>query len=724
MANRRVSRQRVHDGERLPLGLALALCAAGLALGQAARADDSATLPTVTVNADQAADALAPTHGYSAPTTRAATKTDTPLNETAQSVSVVTRRQIEDQNPKTLAEALNYTPGVYSASIGSSTRYDYIVLRGFNDHVNTNEWLDGLRLLGDAEGSNALQIDPWAIERIDVVRGPDSVAYGQSSPGGLVALTSKRPLDTAQRQIELGVGSHSQRWLGIDLTGPVSDRPDLSYRLLAKGQAGGTQQGFASTERYLLAPSLSWRIDGRNRLLLQAYLQNDPATGYHGSVPYYGSVVARNGRTLASGFDDGSPTDGMRRTEQLYGYQFEHDFNDRWQFRQNLRYQKSRIASQQVYQAGWIGASDMLTRYASAGQESSEGFTFDNQLQGRFETGAVRHTLLAGVDAYQLKNDGYNRYGTASSIDAYAPSYSSENIVFGAPVFFSHRVEQTGVYLNDQLALDHWRLDLGVRQDHAEIKSVTVASGATSRWDGDKTTKRVGLSYVADNGLTPYASYSEGFDPSASYYTDASGNILSPQQSKQKEVGLKFQPQGSQTQLAVAAYDLRQENVAYRNPVTLVYEPVGVVRSRGVELEAKTRVGKRLSLMASMTFNSMKIVEGTEKDHTPFGAPSRMASAWADYAFDTGLSVGGGLRYIGPQWADSANTVRLASVTLVDLSLRYDLGRFDSSLKGAALRLTASNLFDRAYVASCYNSLNYCYAGDRRNLTAAVNYQW
>ncbi|MBV8046784.1 MAG: TonB-dependent receptor plug domain-containing protein, partial [Paludibacterium sp.] len=150
--------------------LALALCLMSWSIAPAAQADD-AVLPTVTVTASPPG-ALAPTSGYAARTSQAANKTDTPLAEIDQSVSVITRQQIEDQSPRTLSQALNYTPGVYSASIGSSTRYDYIVLRGFNGHVNLNEWLDGLRLLGDAEGNNAPQIDPWAVERIDVVRGP------------------------------------------------------------------------------------------------------------------------------------------------------------------------------------------------------------------------------------------------------------------------------------------------------------------------------------------------------------------------------------------------------------------------------------------------------------------------------------------------------------------------------------------------------------------------
>lgn len=704
--------------------LAAALCAAWMAAPAAAIAAGEATLPAVTVSAAQdGADTAA--DGQPARNSRAAGKTDTPLAETPQSVSVVTRSQIEALQPRTVAEALGYTPGVFTASIGSSSRYDYLVLRGFNNHVNTNEWLDGLRLIGDPEASNALQVDPYFVERLDVVRGPDSVLYGQSSPGGLVAITTKQPLAESHHQIELSVGNHAQRSAAFDFGGQLDDEGRVSYRLVGKASSADMQQALSSSERYALMPSLAWKISSSTRLLLQAYLQNEPATGYHGSLPYSGSVVAHNGKWLSAGFDDGSPTDGMSRRQQLYGYQLEHDLNADWQFRQKFRYQKSQISSQQVYQTGWVsGSSDLMTRAASAGQEHGDAYSIDNQLEGHLSTGPVRHTLLAGLDYYRMQNDGYNRYGSASSIDPFAPSYASENIVFGSPVFFSHRSHQTGVYLQDQLAWNRWRLSLGARRDQAEVSSQTAGSSTRASWSGSKVTRRAGLLYLTDSGLAPYFNYSEGFDPNASYYTDNSGGVIKPLESRQKEVGIKYQPAGSDTLLSAAVYDLRQQNVAYYNALTLGYEPVGTVRSRGLELEARSRVGKKLTLSAGYTLNQMRITEGPQRDRTPFGVPNRMATLWADYALAAGIGLGAGIRHAGPSWADSANTIRLPSYTLVDLSLRFDLGRFDPSLKGVGLRLNANNLLDRSYVAACYDSSVYCYAGEKRNLSATVSYQW
>ncbi|TDR82848.1 TonB-dependent siderophore receptor [Paludibacterium purpuratum] len=704
--------------------LALMLCFAAVGVHRAAMAED-ATLPTVTVNA-ASAGAQAPTAGYTARSSAAASKTDTPLNELDQSVSVVTRQQIETQNPGTLSEALRYTPGVYGNLIGANTRYDYVVLRGFGSgSPASNEWLDGLRLLGDASGNNKPQIDPFFIERIDVVRGPASVLYGQSSPGGLVALTAKRPLSEPLHQLELSEGNRQQRALGLDMTGPLAGRPDLDYRLVIKAQSANQQQSLSQSERYAVAPSLMWRIDSRNRLLLQAYLQKEPEIGYNGSVPYQGSAVDHNGWRLPASFDDASPTDGSRREQQFYGYRFEHDFNTDWQFRQNLRYQRSKVRSQQVYQTGWAADnSNLLNRAASMNEEHGEGYVIDNQLQGHFATGALAHTLLVGVDAYRLWNDGYDRTGTVSAIDASAPSYANENIAFGAPVPFSRRNMQTGLYLQDQLAWQQWRLNLGLRHDRAELASANPQTGSNANRRDDKTTRRAGLLYLADNGLSPYFNYSEGFDPNGSGYVDANGNILPAQQSRQKELGIKYQPANSPLQLSAAVYDLLQQNMAYFNPVLNYSQPVGSVRSRGIELEAKTRVGKRLSLMASFSANRMRIEQGAQQGNAPFGTPARMASLWADYAFDNGWTLGGGARYLGPVWLDDGNTLQLPSSTLVDLSLHYDLGRLNSSLRGASARLAAGNLLNRTYVASCYNNATYCYFGAKRNLTATLGYQW
>ncbi|MDC7689847.1 TonB-dependent siderophore receptor [Vogesella indigofera] len=711
---------------RQPLSSALRIATLALAVNQAYAADSTteARLDSVVVSAEQGGDAQAPTVGYRVRSSLGATKTDTAIKEIPQAVSVVTKQQIDTQKPRTVSEALRYTPGVFTGAVGATTRYDYIVLRGFSDHPTANEFLDGLRLFGDPDGYNTLQIDPYAVERLDIIRGPASVTYGQASPGGLVAISSKRPLDTPYHEISLSAGNREQRAAALDFSGPLDGRDDLSYRLLAKAAAADQQQNGASTERYLLAPSLNWKIGDRTSLLLQAYLQKDPDTGWHGALPYAGTVVPHNGKTIGTDFNDSSPTDGMSREQQFYGYQLAHDFGNGWSFQQKYRYQISKTDLSQYSQYGWVAdnADALLRSYARA-EERSTAHILDNSVQGSFATGALQHTLLAGVEYQRNENKGYNSYQyLATTLDTVNPVYdnSSSTVV---PTYFNRQREQLGLYLQDQLALGNWRLTAGLRHDQADVSDTNPQTGNSSSWSGSKLTRRLGAVYLADNGLAPYASYSEGFDPSMAYATDSSGKVLKPLESKQTEVGLRYQPAGGNTLLSAAVYDLEQKNVAQYNNSTFKYDPIGVVRSRGIELEANTRLTARLSLLAGYTYTDMEVKEGSNAGKTPYLAPAHKASLWLDYALDNGLTLGGGSRYTSWLWADSANSAKVPEVTLFDVSVRYDLGRANSALKGATVQLTANNLADKTYVASCYSTYA-CYYGERRNVSATVNYKW
>lgn len=160
-----------------------------------------------------------PVAGYIATQSLAATKTGTPILETSQSISVVTKEQMEDQGSQTVMQAVRYTPGVFTGQVGASNRYDYVILRGLVDRSIDNIYLDGLKTMGDDSTYSSMQIDPYFVERADVVKGPASVLYGRSSPGGIVALSSKKPQFEQQGEIEVSFGNRNQRGIGFDLTG-------------------------------------------------------------------------------------------------------------------------------------------------------------------------------------------------------------------------------------------------------------------------------------------------------------------------------------------------------------------------------------------------------------------------------------------------------------------------------------------------------------------------
>ncbi|WP_025137758.1 TonB-dependent siderophore receptor [Achromobacter sp. DH1f] len=721
-------RYRVDEGFRALLagsGFAATRSAGGYVLTSQPQ-PGATTLPAVRVSGQGVPGALDPTTGLLASTSSSATKTDTALIETPQSVSIITREQLDEQKPRSVSEALRYTPGAFTGLVGAADRYDYVALRGFIENSTDNTIYDGLKLLSDSGTFSSIQIDPYFVERIDVFRGPSSVLFGRSAPGGLVQLTSKRPLFEPYRSVEVSYGTQGQKSAGFDLAGPVDDNGKVAYRVTGLGRSTDTQFDNTREERYAIAPQVMFKFTPDTSLLLQAYLQRDPSGGFHSGVPADASITNDHaGQRISRHFVDSDPDDNQfKRNERIFGYQFDHRFNDRWTFRQNARYVSSDVRLKQVYGYGWANDTE-LTRYYSGARETLSAFAIDNQLQGSFETGAVKHTLLLGMDYQHRHADGRWDSGSASNLDAFHPDYANGDVQITSRTFFDRKLEQTGFYLQDQLAYDRWRLTLSGRQDEVRTtdSSRTGAYLSDKNWNGSKFTKRGGLVYLFDNGVSPYVSYSESFNPNA--YVDRQGNLLPPTQSKQYEVGVKYQQPGTENMVTLAVFDLTQDNVANRVLAQTYYTAAGKVRSRGIELEGKTRLTDNLTMLAAYTFTDMSYRESAEglAGKTPYQAPRHMASLWGDYQFDNGLGVGAGVRYVGTSWADNANTLKVPAYTLLDMSVRYDLGRLSSSLKGMSVRVAANNLLDKTYVASCA-SLNYCYYGEERNVVATLKYEF
>ncbi len=199
------------------------------------------TLPTTDIKGFALGNALGSMAGYNATHSQIATKTSTALLETSQTVSVVTREQMDDQGSQTVAQTMRYTPGVLTNPYGATHRYDYVAMRGFNDGSVDNIYLDGLKSMGDSGTYSTMQVDPYFLERVDILKGPSSVLYGRSSPGGLVALTSKKPLFSPYHQLQATVGNHGQQGMGFDFSGPVDDDKRVAYRLTGLADKSDTQ---------------------------------------------------------------------------------------------------------------------------------------------------------------------------------------------------------------------------------------------------------------------------------------------------------------------------------------------------------------------------------------------------------------------------------------------------------------------------------------------------
>ncbi|PMY33851.1 TonB-dependent siderophore receptor [Pseudomonas sp. GW456-L14] len=700
-------------------------------------------LPTTDIKGFALGNALGSMEGYNATHSQIATKTSTALLETSQSVSVVTREQMDDQGSQTVSQAMRYTPGVLTNPYGATHRYDYVAMRGFNDGSVDNIYLDGLKSMGDSGTYSTMQVDPYFLERVDILKGPSSVLYGRSSPGGLVALTSKKPLFEPYHQIQATVGTQGQRGMGFDFSGPVDDDKRIAYRLTGLADRSDTQFDHNKEKRYALAPTLSIDFTDDTSLTLQAYLQHDPDGGYHSGMPADGALHPRNGRRISENFFEGEPgIDRYKRDQQSFGYQFEHRFNDVFTARQNFRYLDSKVKLDQVYGYGWTTpTSNELNRYYTGGDEKLHAFIVDNMLQAEFLTGATKHTVLMGADYQRRKTVVDWTSGSVAPINAFDPVYGNSAISYYDPVSYLRRLEQTGVYLQDLIEMDQWRFSLGLRQDWVETSDenrLAEASRPVGTEINDKRTKltgRAGALYLFDNGLAPYISYSESFNPNS--YADSAGNPLAPTDGTQWELGLKYQPPGTDDLYTASLFRIDQENLATKLPQENFYRAVGAVRSQGLELEVHLQLNDNLKLLGSYTFTDIEysksmistlstatdIIEN--KGNSPTQAPRHMASLWADYKFDSGsldgLRLGGGVRYVGYSWADAENTMKVPSYTLFDASVGYDLGKV--GLKGVDVRLNANNLTNESYIASCA-SLSFCYMGEERNVAATVSYQF
>lgn len=654
-----------------------------------------------------------------------ATKLATPDIETPQSVSIVTREQFEEQGATSVRQAVSYTPGVYSNQIGASNRFDYIVLRGFSDGSLDNVYLDGLKMMGDTNSHSSLVVDPWFLDNIEVVRGPASVLYGRSSPGGIVALTSRKPSFDAGGEVELFAGNNNQRGAAFDVTGALDDNDRVAARLSGMTRYADSQFGPLKEERYALMPSLTWRITDQTRLDLMAYLHRDPEGGSHSGLPYDGTVVPHYGQKISNTFYEGEDDyDKYDRRENMVGYNIEHMFDSGWSVRQKLRYLHTDVELNQVYAAGWLNETE-LNRGYSGSDEKMSAITLDNQLDGSFDTWQVNHRLLVGIDYQDRSNNTTGYYGAFPPIDAFNPVYGAKPDYINMYAREKHKLRQTGYYLQDQMSWDRFRITLGGRYDQVSISNIDKQNGTRSDLDKNNFSSRAALLYLFDNGVAPYISYSTAFTPTS--FADENGNLLEPMKGKQWEAGLKYEPEGLNSQFSASVFRINQTNIATKEEPTDPYRSIGEIESEGVELEAISQLTDSFRLQAAYTYTDIRYKKSSpeEQGKRAVYAPRNQASTWLSYDVKNGplagLTLGSGVRYVNGITSDRQNTHTLPSYTLVDLAIGYDLTNI--GIKGLSTQLNVNNLTDKRYVAAC-NSLSYCYFGAERSIVGSVSWKF
>ena len=679
--------------------------------------------------------AWGPVNSYLAQRSAAGTKTDTALAEAPRSISVATRSQMQDRAVQNLDDAVRYMPGVTASSYGSDSRAEWLKVRGFEP----TQFLDGLAL---PKGAYAMpKLETWDLERVALLRGPASSVYGQTPAGGLLDMVSRRPEDTASHEVQLQIGSYQRKQISFDSTGPIDDEGTFLYRVSGVVRDSNTTIDHTDDKRYNIAPSLTWNIDPDTTLTFLSQFNRDDTGTTSQFLPIQGTLVSTPAGKVKPHKNLGDPSwEFYDKTYYALGYAFEHRLNDVWQFRQNLRYTKSDLSFQSITAGGYFGSvadDGTVERGANIVDEDISQFAVDNNLQADFNTGAIKHTVLIGLD-HQRVNTNYKwQYGVAPVSNIITPIYGQDfsHINYTAYNDYNQKTRDTGLYLQDQMALDNWRLTLGGRQDWLHTDTTFYnENDARDKRDDSAFTGNAALSYVFDSGFTPYVSYAESFQAEPGGF---GGKAFKPGTGKQYEVGLKYQPPGSSMLFTAAVYDLTRKNIVLSDTLG-VSRPLGEANVRGLELEAVGNVNDNLKLTAAYTYANTKMtkVSDPQDKNRPLPlTPEHQASIWADYTWHTGVlegfGIGFGARYIGETDNIAIGSMRYVAdaayghtdaYTVYDAAVHYDLGKVSQTLKGTTVSVNANNVFDKQYLSTCDGF--YCYYGDRRNIMASVDYKW
>lgn len=692
-----------------------------------------APMPVQPVPAQVGESAAGPVVGYSVRQSATGTKTDTPLLETPQSISVVTKDQIKDQGAQTVQDALQYTPGVSIQGYGANAFFDGFKIRGFD----APQYLDGLRLPKDGLSFAMPKIETYGLERLEVLKGPSSGLYGQTDPGGFINMISKRPIATPHYEVEGTFGSFNRIQGAFDIGGPIDRNGEFLYRVVGLARQSDTQTDFVQDNKVFIAPSLTWRPTTDTSFTILSHYQKIDNKGYQQYVPGEVSFLPNpNGHVPYSRYIGEPSLDGYKLEQAAIGYAFEHRFDNNLQFRQNLRYMEVTNNLQSVRSEGMVPfSSSLVNRSYNYVNSRAQNFTADNQLQADFRTGALTHKVLVGLDYLHQTGSSDYRNSFITPIDAYSP-------VYGTPVpsasslspfmLLNNKIDQVGLYAQDQIKLDRWTLSLTGRQDfvNTELESLAVypKPGIYRRSDA-ATTGRVGLNYLFDFGLSPYANYSTSFVPNAN--ANRNGQAFKPTTGEGWEAGVKFQPVGTNLMLTAAYFDIKQNDVLTSDPVDFLFSvQTDAVRSRGIELEARGNITRELEIIAGYSHTDAKITESAVGAQGKYvnGVPIDQASLWAKYTwFDgplAGLGLGAGVRYAGESYGDLYNTFVLPDYTLFDANISYDFAYVRPDLKGWTAQVTAKNLTNRYYVASCLTGLAYCGLGTSRSILGTLKYAW
>ncbi|MGV2987057.1 TonB-dependent siderophore receptor [Vibrio sp. E150_011] len=667
---------------------------------QAHAQEDAAQMDTITVTAQ-------------------ALKTDAPAQEVPRSVSIISEQDLQAKAPQKLDEALRYTPGVTSQPYGADNDTDWFKVRGFDAAT----YLDGNRLFRD--GYYTWLVEPYGLQQVEVVKGPAAILYGEAPPGGVVNAVQKKPTFTPQGEVRLEVGNKDHQSIAFDVSDHANEQGTVRYRLVGMMKSRDGELNDTENERFYLAPSVEIDISERTMLTLMGTYLKDDGTPTNGFFPAAGSLLPSDNGKIDPSTNLGEPGyDTYQREQFSVGYRLEHDYNSVWSLAQNLNFGQNDLLLRSVYAfPNSDPSATELARGVVFRDGTNQSITFDNNAVGNWYSDNAEHTLLLGLDLQHHNTKGEEQDNYAfDSINPWDPEYGNYTPLDSADnIDREINKSQASLYSQYQITLDsQWIALVGARYDWVNTENTSQKANQNESRNDGQLSFNTGLMYLASNGLSPYANYSQSFEV-LSTIDPSTGKLYKPLEGEQFEVGVKYEPQFFDGYMNLALFDITQTNALVTNPATWAQTQTGEVTSKGAEFEMVGKVTDALKVTAGYTYTDAQTDDTNDQGtmQAPL-IPKHAASAWVNYdasfAGIYGLNVGTGVRYIGESKDNpKSSDLTVPSATLWDAVVSYDINTQWQA------QLNVNNILDKEYVSGCDY---YCYYGESRTAVLSANYRW
>ena len=631
--------------------------------------------------------------GYNPSSANTATRTDTPLRDVPASIQIVPQQVIEDRQAETLTDALENVSGVIAFSSPASSR-NTVVVRGFE--ANNNFLVNGIpdgQINSDATFIN--------VERLEVLRGPASVLFGEGELGGTVNVITKQPLREPFYEISAGIGSFSDYRGTLDFSGPLNESETVLYRLNAGYRDYESFLDFHDGREFAVAPNIAFNFGPNTDLTVEGDLTIiDQNAQSPAGQPAEGTVLANPKGAISRSFNAAGPQSDNRTVNGRIGYRLEHRFNENLKLRNSFLYSVYDFPDNAaIFNGGLAADNRTLERFFFVGSSLRDRYYLDTNLLGDFSTGPIDHQLLFGFSLDRAVTDLAFEFGAAAPVDIFNPIFDQTIASTGQLGLNSVTTRDTlGIYLQDQITIaENIKLLIGGRFDSFTERATDRLSNQEDSQSDTAFSPRLGIVYQPIPAISLYASYARSFLPTIG--NSASGDTFSPERGTQYEIGMKADIT-DRLSATLALYDLTRSNVTTSDPNNPFFEiQTGEQNSQGVELDINGEILPGWNISAGYAYTDARVTEDSDipEGNRLRNSPEHAVNLWTAYEIQQGdlegLGFGLGFYYVGERPGDLDNSFELPSFFRTDAAVFYEQDQFRASLN-------FQNLFDVDYYAS------------------------